>query len=84
MMISLIECYIASDVEKSNLFDSVDYQNAGPTMNFHARACSIFCDVRVCHRYMAFVLKAMHTTSQHILLESLLSDVKICLKGLRL
>ena len=43
MMISLIECYIASDVEKSNLYDSVDYQNAGPTMNF----LSVFTHARV-------------------------------------
>ena len=34
------------------------------------------CDVRVCYRLMAVVVKAMHTTSTHnILLESLLIDV---------
>ena len=43
---------------------------------FHARSLSMFCDVRVCYRWMAVVVKAMHTTSTHsILLESLLSDV---------
>ena len=34
------------------------------------------CDVRVCYRLIAVVVKAMHTTSTHnILLESLLIDV---------
>ena len=43
---------------------------------FHARSWSMFCDVRVCYRLMAVVVKAMHTASTHnILLESLLSDV---------
>ena len=61
-------------------FDSVDYQNAGLKMNFsecfHARSLSMFCDVRVCYRLMAVVVKAMHTTSTHnILLKSLFSDV---------
>ena len=62
------------------LFDSVDYQNAGPKMNFlsvftHTRD-RWFCDVRVCYRLMAVVVKAMPTTSTHnILLENLLSDV---------
>ena len=56
---------------RTNMFDSVDYQNAGPKMNF-----LMFCDVRVCYRLMAVVVKAMHTTNTHnILLESLLSDV---------
>ena len=36
---------------------------------------SMFCDVRVCCRLMDVVIKAMHTTSQLILLESLFSDV---------
>ena len=39
----------------------------------------MFCDVKVCHRLMAVVVKAMHTTSQQILLESLLSDVQYAL-----
>ena len=33
--------------KKSNLFDSVDYQNAGPTMNFLS-VITMFCDVNVC------------------------------------
>ena len=31
---------------------------------FHARSRLMFCDVRVCYRIMAVVVKAMHTTSQ--------------------
>ena len=42
---------------------------------FHARSWSMFYDVRVCYRLMTVVAKAMHTTSQLILLESLLSGV---------
>ena len=35
MLISLNECYIAFDDEKtSNLYEFVGYQNAGPIMNF--------------------------------------------------
>ena len=49
---------------------------------FHARSWSMFCDVRVCYRFMTVVVKAMHTTSTHnILLENLLSDVQMCLNG---
>ena len=49
---------------------------------FHARSWLMFCDVRVCYRLMAVVIKPMHTTSRHnILLESLLSDVWMCLNG---
>ena len=33
------------------------------------------CDVRVCYKQMTVVEKAMHTTSQLILQESLFSDV---------
>ena len=41
-----------------------------------------FCDVRVCYRLMVVVVKAMHTANMHnILLESLLSDVLVCLNG---
>ena len=48
----------------------------------HARSWSMFCDVRVCYRFMTVVVKAMHTTSMHnILLENLLSDVQMCLNG---
>ena len=59
------------------LFDSVDYQNAGPKINFlsvftHARDCCFVTSEYV----TAVVVKAMHITSTHnILLESLLSDV---------
>ena len=64
----------------SNLFDFVDYQNVGPIMNFlsvftHARDRCFFFDVRVCYRLMAVAVKAMHTTSQLILLQSVFSDV---------
>ena len=42
----------------------------------------MFCDVRVCYRLMVVVLKAGHTSNEHnILLESLLSDVLMCLNG---
>ena len=43
---------------------------------FHAHSWTMFCDVWVCYRLIAVVVKAMPTTSTHnILLESLLSDV---------
>ena len=62
-----------------NLFDYVDYQNAGPNWIFWVFSRTLVidvCDVRVCYRLMAVVVKAMHKTSTHnILLESLLSDV---------
>ena len=36
----------------------------------------MFCDVRVCYRLLAEVVKAMYTANMHsILLESLISDV---------
>ena len=35
----------------------------------------MFCDVRVCYKQMTVAEKAMHTTSQLILQESLFSDV---------
>ena len=75
MLISLNYCLNACDDEKtSNLFDFVDYQNVGPIMNFlsvftHARdRCFVTSEMTVAE-------KAMHTTSQLILQESLLSDV---------
>ena len=41
-----------------------------------------FCDVRVCYRLMVVVVKAMHTANMHnVLLESLRSDVLMCLNG---
>ena len=40
----------------------------------------MFCDIRVCYRLVVVVVKAMHTANMHsILLESLLSDVLMCL-----
>ena len=51
---------------------------------FHARSRSMFCDVRVCYRLMDVTVKAMHTTSQHILLKSLSINAKTCLNGLGL
>ena len=42
---------------------------------FHTRSWSMFCDVRVSYKFVAVGVKAMDTTRQHILLESLLSDV---------
>ena len=70
----------ACDDEKtSNLIDLVDYRNVGQKMNFlsvFTHACDrCFFDVRVCYRLMAVAVKAMHTTSQFILLDSLFSDV---------
>ena len=71
---------LAMAKRKSNLLDSVAYQNAGPKMNFlsiftHARDRCFFY-ARVCYRSMAVIIKAMHTPSTHnILLKSLLSDV---------
>ena len=63
----------------TNLFDYVDYQNAGLKMNFLSVSRTLVidvCDVRVCYRFMAVVVNAMHTASTHnILLENLLSDV---------
>ena len=45
----------------------------------------MFCDVRVCNKLMAVVIKAMHTTSTHnILLESLLSDFLNVLERFRI
>ena len=42
----------------------------------------LFFGARVCYRLMAVVVKAMHTISTHnILLDSLSSDVKMCMKG---
>ena len=35
----------------------------------------MFCDVRVCYRLIGVAVKAMHTTSQRILLESVFCDV---------
>ena len=69
----------------SNFFDFVDYQNVGSIMNFlsvftHARDRCFF-DVRVCFRLMVVSVKAMHTASQLILLDSLFSDVSMCLNG---
>ena len=32
---------------------------------FHTRSWSVFCHVRVCYRWMAVVVKAMHTASKH-------------------
>ena len=65
--------------KKLKLNDSVDYQNAGPPMNFlcvFTRSLDQFCDVRVCYRLMDMAVEAMHTADMHnILLESLLSDV---------
>ena len=57
----------------STLFDFADYQNAGPIMNFlsvftHARDRCFVTSV------MVVSVKAMHTASQLILLESLFSD----------
>ena len=54
--------------EKSNLFDSVNYQNAGPIINFlsvftHVRD-RCFVTARVCYRLMAVAVKAMHTTTE--------------------
>ena len=54
---------------KTNLFDSVDYQNAGPKMNFlsaltHAHG-RCFVTSEYCYRLMAVAVKAMHTTSTH-------------------
>ena len=52
---------------KANLFDSIDYQNAGPKKGFsncfHSCSWSMFCDVQVCYRLKAVVVKAMHTTT---------------------
>ena len=67
---------LAMTKKTSNLFDFVDYQNAGPIMNFlgvftHARDRRFVTSD--CYRLVA--VKAMHTTSQLILLESLFSDV---------
>ena len=57
----------------------IDYQNVGPIMNFlsvFTHACGrMFCDVRVCYKQMTVAEKAMHTTRQLILQESLFSDV---------
>ena len=51
----------------------------------HPRSWLMFCDVRVCYRLMVVVVKAMHTANMHnILLESLLSDVLMCLNSLEL
>ena len=48
----------------------------------HARSWSMFFDVRVCYRLLMVVAKAMHASITHnILLESLLSDVEICLNS---
>ena len=62
-----------------NLFDYVDYKNAGPKCIFWVFSSTLMidvCDVRVCNNLMAVVAKAMHTSIMHnILLESLLSDV---------
>ena len=58
------------------LFDFVEFQNDGPIMNFlSVFTPSMFCDVRVCYRLIDVAVKAMHTTSQLILLESLFSVV---------
>ena len=70
----------------SNFTDSVDNQNAGPPMNFLSVFTHDFdrCFVTsgVCYRLMVVVVKAKHTTYMHnILLESLLSDVLMCLNG---
>ena len=55
----------------SNLFDFVVYQNAGPIMNF----LSVFMHERNrCYWLTDVAVKALHTTSQLILLESLFSD----------
>ena len=53
--------------KKSNLSDSVDYQNAGPKMHFlsvisHARGRCL-----VTSEYV-MVVKAMHTASKHNIL----------------
>ena len=55
-------------MKKSSLIDSVDNQNAGPTMTF----LSFFLfDARVCYRLTAVAVKARHTTSTYnTLLES--------------
>ena len=46
----------------------------------YQRSWLMFCDVRVCYRLMVVVVKAMHTANMHsILLQSLLSDVLMCL-----
>ena len=67
--------------KQTNLFDYIDYQNAGPKMDFLC-ASRTFCDIRVCNRFMTVIVKAMHTTSTHnILLENSLSDVQMCLNG---
>ena len=60
----------------SILSDSVDYQKAGPTINFLSVFTHTLCDVRVCYRLMAVDVKAMHTTSTHNILQgSFFSDV---------
>ena len=45
--------------KQTNLFDYVDYQNAGPKMNFLS-VSRMLVIVRVCYRLMAVIVKAMH------------------------
>ena len=64
---------------KTNLFDYVDYQNAGPKMNFLNVSRTLVIDV-LWRQSMLQIngrgRNAMHTTSTHnILLENLLCDV---------
>ena len=48
---------------KSNMSDSVEYHNSGPTMIF---AClRTLCNVTVRYRLTHVVVKAMHTASTH-------------------
>ena len=64
--------------KKHQICSIFNYHNAGPIMNFLSVSRTLVIDVfdvRVCYRLMAVAIKAMHTTSQLILLESLFSDV---------
>ena len=63
LVLTNVEMLVITE-KKTNLFDYVDYQNAGPKWIFLVFSRTLVIDVRgvrVCYRLIAVVVKAMHT-----------------------